>query len=195
MGKVVSNMSMSLDGFIAAPDNGVPHIFDWYGNGSVEVPTKSPMVFHLTEASVPVFQRALEEAGAIMTGRVTFDYTNGWADGHPVGVPIVVVTHQQPEGYADDGDPFRFVTTGVEDALAVAQEIAGDKDIGVGGSVSQQLLALGLVDEIVVNLVPVLLGEGIRWFDHLGDQAILLENPEVIEGDRVTHLTYQVRKP
>ncbi|OWY63011.1 hypothetical protein B7486_55370, partial [cyanobacterium TDX16] len=103
-------------------------------------------------------------------------------------------THQAPEAYADDGEPFRFVTSGVEDALAVAQEIAGEKRVGVGGSVSQQLLARGLVDVIEVNLVPVLLAEGIRWFDHLGHQAILLEDPEVVEGDRVTHLRYRVRK-
>jgi dihydrofolate reductase len=187
-------MSMSLDGFIAAPDNSVPHIFDWYGNGTVELETKSPHVFKVSPASYEFVRPSFEDAGAIITGRVTFDHTDGWADGHPVGVPIVVVTHEAPDGYADDGDPFRLVTTGVEDALDVAQEIAGDRAIGVGGSVSQQLLAKGLVDVIEVNLAPVLLTEGIRWFDHLGDQAILLEDPEVVEGDRVTHLRYRVRK-
>src|SRR5262245_91676 len=124
MGEVVAHMSMSLDGFIAAPDNGVPHIFDWYGTGPVEVKTKSHHTFHVTQASADFVRPAVEEGGALRVGRVTFDHTTGWEGGHPTGLPIVVMTHQAPEGYADDGDPFRFVTTGVEDAVGLAKEIA-----------------------------------------------------------------------
>lgn len=122
--------------------------------------------------------------------------TQGWGGRHPFGTPVFVVTHQVPSGWPRDDAPFTIVTEGVESAVAQAKEVAGDKTVGVAGpNVIQQCLNAGLLDELTIELVPVLLGEGIRFFDKLTDPPVMFENPTVIEGDRVTHLTYQVRRP
>jgi dihydrofolate reductase len=100
-----------------------------------------------------------------------------------------------PESWPRDDAPFSFVTDGVESAVAKAKIMAADKIVAVATpSITQQCLNLGLLDVIRVNLVPVLLGDGIRLFDNLRDAPILLDDPEVIEGPRVTHLQYRVRR-
>ena len=197
MASVVAGLSMSLDGFIAHLDDGVEHLFDWYDNGEVDIAWPgNDMVSHVTPANAAYLRDTIARAGALVVGRRLFDYTHGWGGSHPLGVPVFVVTHSIPEGWPRVDAPFTIVTDGVESAVAQAREVAGDKTVDVAGpSIIQQCLNAGLLDELRVELVPVLLGEGIRFFDNLTDPPVMLENPTVIEGDRVTHLVYRVRRP
>ncbi|MBA2307806.1 MAG: dihydrofolate reductase family protein [Pseudonocardiales bacterium] len=196
MAKVVADMSMSLDGFIADPDDGVEHLFGWYDNGDIEVTTTRPdLTFHTSKASAEHLRESFADVGALICGRRLFDITNGWGGNHPVGAPVFVVTHTVPEGWPREDAPFTFVTDGPESAVRQAQAVAGDKVVAVATpTITQQLLDAGLLDEIAVNLVPVLLGEGIRFFDNLAGSPVKLEGPTVIEGTDVTHLHYRVRK-
>jgi dihydrofolate reductase len=130
-----------------------------------------------------------------VTGRRTFDLTGGWGGKHPLNVPVFVVTHSVTQDWVYEGSPFTFVTDGLEIAVVQARAVAGDKDVGViGASLVQQCIRAGLLDEIHIDLVPVLLGDGIRLFDHLGTEPIELESTRVIEGAGVTHLTFRVVK-
>jgi len=198
MGKVIAGFSMSLDGFVAAPDDSVPHIFDWYESGNVRFDWPgNDMTSDVTPASAAYLRDLIDEAGALVVGRRVFDYTDGWAGHHPVGVPVFVVSHRGPEGWEHRHDPSltTFVSDGVASAVELAQADAGDKSIAVAGpNIAQQCLDLGLLDEIRVELTPVILGAGIPFFGNLARTPVLLENPTVIEGDRVTHLIYAVRK-
>ncbi len=197
MSTVVANMSMSLDGIIADPSDEVGPLFDWYNNGDVTVPTADARwTFHTSEASAAYLGDALANVGALVCGRRLFDHTGGWGGHHPMGAPVFVVTHSIPDGWPREDAPFTFVTEGVESAVARAKVVAGDKIVSVASAtIAQQCLNVGLLDEIVVDLVPVLLGEGIRFFDNLTSAPIELEGPRVIEGTGVTHLYYRVRKP
>ena len=143
------------------------------------------------DASKVVVDEWMSEAGAIISGRRTFDIANGWKGGHPIDVPIFVVTHHPPtEG--EWSPRVSFVTEGVERALELAREAAGDRTISVNGpDVAQQLLRLGALDEIQVSVVPLLLGAGVRLFDHLPG-PITLEQTRVIASEGVTHLRYRV---
>ncbi len=133
--------------------------------------------------------------GAFVTGRRTFDITGGWGGRPPLGVPTFVVTHNVPQEWVYEGSPFIFVTDGVERAVERAREVAGAKDIAVmAASIVQQCIRAGLLDEIHIDLVPVLLGDGVRLFDHLGTEPIELESTRVIEAPGVTHLTFRVVK-
>jgi dihydrofolate reductase len=197
MGRVIAGFSISLDGFVAAPDDGVPHIFDWYGSGPVRFDWPgNDMVSNVTAASAEYLRQFVDGTGALVVGRRVFDYTDGWSGRHPIGVPVYVVSHRGPEGWEKRHDP--SLTTFVEDverAVELAQATAGDKWVGVAGpNIAQQCLNLGLLDEIRLELVPVLLGQGIPFFANLGPTPVLLENPTVIIGDRVTHLSYPIRK-
>ena len=108
-------------------------------------------------------------------------------------MPIVVLTHSVPDGWEYEGSPFTFVTDGLESAVEQAREAAGEKDVAVGAaSLVQQCLAAGLLDEVHVDVVPVLLGGGVRLFDNLGPGHIELERTEVIEAPGVTHMTFRV---
>ncbi|HZQ77904.1 MAG TPA: dihydrofolate reductase family protein [Acidimicrobiia bacterium] len=198
MSKVVAGFSMSLDGFVAAPDDGVPHIFDWYGTGDVRFDWPgNDMVSHVTAASAAHLREMVDQTGALVVGRRIFDHTDGWGGRHPIGVPVFVVSHRGPEGWdtRHDASLTTFVSAGVAAAVEQARAVAGDKWVGVAGpDIARQCLDLGLLDEIRVELVPVLLGEGIPFFADLRNTPILLEDPRVIEGRRVTHLVYRVRK-
>jgi dihydrofolate reductase len=133
--------------------------------------------------------------GAIVTGRRDFDVSKAWGGTSPLGVPIFIVTHTPPQEWTKDGSPFTFVTEGVERALEQAKQAAGDKNVSVGGTkIVQQCLKAGLIDEIRIDLVPLLLGAGIRLFDNPGSEPIALESLAVIEGTGVTHLRYRVIK-
>ena len=194
MGKVVANMSMSLDGFIAEPGDGVGELFDWYGAGSVaySMPGDHPARHvKVSAASAEHLRRNVESMGVLIAGRRLFDVAQGGGV-HPAGVPVVVLTHKAPEDWPHDG--FVFVTDGIESAVEAARKLAGDKHIAIASpTVAQQALDAGLLDEISVDLVPVLFGRGIRFFGDLPGH-VLLDDPEVVQGTRVTHLTYRVRK-
>src|SRR5919205_1527468 len=200
MGKVSMGLSMSLDGFIAGPNDGPERplgeggerLFRWYSGGDTEYRLPgTEMVFKVSPQSVELLQEAHSKMGAFVTGRRTFDITNGWGGRPPLGVPTFVVTHTVPQEWVYEGSPFTFVTDGVESAVAQAKAVAGDKDVAVGAaSIAQQCIKAGLLDEIHVDLVPVLLGAGARFFDHLGTEPIELENTGVIEGAGVTHLQF-----
>ncbi len=196
MGKVVTQASMSLDGYIADPSDNVGPLFDWYGNGDVEVTGADPdRVFRVSAASAAYLPDAWSNAGVSVIGRRLFDLTNGWNGKPPVGEAVVVVTHRPPEDWDFPDAPFTFVTDGVERAVAQAKELAGDRVVSVTpGNVGGQAFRAGLVDEVLVDLVPVVFGAGVRYFGDYAGSPLLLENPEIVQGDRVTHLRYRVRQ-
>jgi dihydrofolate reductase len=197
MTKVYTGASMSLDGYIAGPaETGFEHLFKWFGNGEVEVPTAQPeMTLRMTPVSAEHFRGLIDMTGALVVGRKLFDFTGAWGGNHPMGKPVVVVTHSVPEGWPRQDAPFSFVTDGIEAAIDQAKALAGDKVVGVnGGTIASQCLNAGLLDEIWVDLVPVLLGGGTRFFDQLKAAPVDLEGPvSVVEGSDVTHLRYRVR--
>lgn len=197
MGKVVVQATMSLDGFIARPDGSVGPLFDWYGNGDVAFTGADPdRVFRISATSADYLRSAWRNVGPGVIGRRLFDLTDGWGGKPPVGDAVFVVTHRVPEEWveAHPDAPFTFVTDGVASALEQAQAVAGDHDVSLAaGDMAGQALAAGLVDELRVDLVPVLLGAGVRYFGGFTGAELLLEDPEVVQGDRVTHLHYRVR--
>lgn len=200
MGKVVVDLTVSLDGYIAGRDDGPGQplgygggaLFTWMGAGpaanEVEPRLRPP------DRSLPVVHEWTRDCGALISGRRTFDIAGGWRDGHPIDAPIFVVTHEAPtEG--EWSPRVSFVTDGLDHALELAQRAAGDRIVSVSGAdVAQQLLRAGALDEIQVSVVPLLLGSGVRLFDHLGSEPIALEQLRVIESDGVTHLRYRVRR-
>ena len=206
MGKVRVELSMSLDGFIAGPNDspekglgdGGDALFNWYSNGDTDFPLPgTDMVFKISRVSADFLRESWLMTGASETGRRTFDITNGWGGVPPGGVdaPFFVVTHTVPQEWVKPGSPFIFVTDGVESAVDQARQAAGDKYVDLmGASIVQQSTQAGLVDEIQIDLAPVLLGGGVRLFDHLGTQPIELEQLDVVKGLSVTHLRYRVVK-
>ncbi|WP_328326316.1 MULTISPECIES: dihydrofolate reductase family protein [unclassified Streptomyces] len=195
MAKVTANMSMSLDGFVSHPSDGIDQLFRWYGNGDVTVRTADPdMTFQVSEASAQRLNRGLSEIGVLVYGRRTFDDAGGWIGGHPMGKPVIVVSHSIPDGWPRADTPLTFVTDGVESAIAQARATAGEKKVVIGSAdLTQQCINAGLLDELDVDLVPLLLGSGVRFLDNLREAPRALEGPTVIEGNGVTHLTYTLR--
>lgn len=198
MTKVTTGATMSLDGYIAdASHGGFEHLFQWYGNGDVETPMAG-MTVRTSAASAEHLRALIARTGALVVGRRLFDLTDGWGGRHPMDVPVVVVTHEVPAGRERESDSFVFVTDGIEAAIARAKELAGDKEVGVnGGTIAAQVIEAGLLDEVHVDLVPVVLGSGIPLFAGLGIAPLQLVGPfNVVSGDEVTHLAYRVpRKP
>jgi len=203
MGKVTFNMTMSLDGFVAGPNDspekglgdGGEQLFDWYFSGDTEISiSEGTPVLKVSAQSAKVITDAFKNYGAGVWGRRTFDITGGWG-GHPPGEPCFIVTHSVPQEWVKDGSPFTFVTDGVESAIRQAKQAAGDKDVVVcTASILQQCLDAGLIDEIHVDVVPLLLGSGVRLFDHLHSGPIKLESIQVISAPGVTHLGFRVTK-
>jgi dihydrofolate reductase len=195
MGKVLTHMTMSLDGFIADPEDNPGELFDWYEAGEVSVPSANENVkFAVDDESATVLKGLTETPGALVAGRRLFDIADGWGDSHPAGAPVVVVTHSPPEDAAERFPKTTFVD-GVEPAIAKALEIAGDRDVTVmSPNVIQQALELGLIDEICVSLVPVLFGEGVPYFAKLDRGHVMLEDPVAVQGRRALHLRYPVRR-
>jgi dihydrofolate reductase len=196
MSRVVAIMSMSLDGYVADADDGVAEVFDWYFSGDVEVPTasgSSGMTFQVSAPSADHLKALVAEVGAMLTGRRTFERADGWGGQHPWDIPAFVVTHQVPDGWPKPGSTVEFVTDGIESAVARAKSAAGTKAVGVHGAETiQQLLDAGLLDEIQIDLAAVLLGSGVRLFDHLANTPAVLGSPSVVAGVGVTHLRYPV---
>lgn len=198
MGKVTTELSMSLDGYIAHPDDSIDHVFDWYWSGDVELTTANPdLTFSVSKTSYDYIRESWANVGCLVSGGRLFRIANGWGGKHPVGAPVVVVSHgpEPAEWQAEHSDaPFTFVPD-VETAVAKGKEIAGDKNVAVAGpAIVQQVINLGLMDEITVSLVPVLIGKGISFFGDLVTSPVKLSTPRVVEGVGVTHLTYQVQK-
>ena len=200
MTKVVIDMSMSLDGFVAGPDDGKAdglgrhggmHLFDWYFTGQEEV--GDPLFRPEPGANRDEVERMFAESGAYIFGRRTYDITDGWGGRHPVnGAPIFVLTHDAPADFPRGPSNLTFVTDGIESAIDQACAVAGGKDVKLGGaSPGKQALAAGLCDEILIHLAPCLLGEGVRLFDPLPD-GIQLEKVSVSDGSFATHLRYRV---
>jgi dihydrofolate reductase len=200
--KVVIDMSMSLDGFVAGPDDGKAHplgrhggehIFDWYVSGDEEY--HDPLFRPAPGANRDEVERMFAESGAFIFGRRTYEITNGWGGRHPVnGAPTFVLTHTPPTEYPRGPSNLTFVTDGIESAIHQARAVARGKDIKLGGaSPGKQALAAGLCDEILIHLAPYLLGGGVRLFDALPD-GIRLDKLSVSDGPFATHLRYRVHR-
>lgn len=202
MGKVLVDISTSLDGFIAGPDDGpeLPlgrggeRLHEWvYGLASWRAP-------HGLEGGTSgpddeVMKEAFETAGAVVLGRRMFDNAEGWGDNPPFHVPVFVLTHEAREPLVKEGGTtFTFVTESIESALEQARAAAGDKDVSVAGgaNVIQQYLEAGLLDELQIHLAPLLLGGGTRLFDDGGTEQFEVERTRVIDSPGVTHLRYRV---
>lgn len=191
-------MSMSLDGFVAGPnesvDNGLgddgERLHEWIFAGT---PSEHGGLPARPEG---VNGEVMDEAmatGAVVAGRGTFEPARGWGGDHHDGVPIFILSRR--ESGADPRWPLVTYVPDVETAMTKAKEAAGDKDVLVhGATVTQLALAAGALDEIQIHLIPVLLGEGRRLFEHLGTDHIELEPVRVLEGSGVTHLRYRVHR-
>jgi dihydrofolate reductase len=198
MGKIVAGFSMSLDGFIADPNDDTGRVFAWMFSGDTDVKVtigEQDLDLKMSAEHADQYQELTQGTGAIVSGRRMFDVAGAWGGKHPMNVPVVVVTHRIPQEWVKDGSPFTFVTDGVESAIKKAREIAGDKNIGVGGAdIMRQCLKLGLLDEIHIALVPVLLGQGVRLFEYIGIEPIELERTAASGSPGVTHLSFRVIK-
>ncbi|NUU26123.1 MAG: dihydrofolate reductase [Streptomycetaceae bacterium] len=197
MGKVVMQAVVSVDGFIAYPDDSVGPLFAWYGNGDVTVRANAAWQFDVSRASADYVQPFWDAVKVTVIGRHLFDTTDGWSGVPAAGEQLVVVTHRPlPEEWLARFPDAPFHTAdSVEGAIALAQELAGDGLICVtAGNVGGQAFSAGLVDEVAMDVVPVVLGEGVRFFgDHTG--TVLLDDPDqVVQGDRVLHLHYTVNR-
>jgi dihydrofolate reductase len=202
MATVLIDLGMSLDGFITGPNptpeqglgkDGEP-LLEWSGNGTE--PDRYSGFFKPSGASREIIDEMFENTGAILIGRGLYDIMNGWDANHPIkGVPVFLVTHEAPENIPQGPTPFVVVTDGIESAVKQAKAAAGDKEILThGANLTQQLLNAGLVDELLIHIVPLLLGEGTRLFDHLKSIPVNLEIIKVTEAPGVTHLRYRVVK-
>ena len=183
MGKVVSSAMMSLDGYIAKTDNTIGRLFDSLGNGDVEIATATPdITFRMTPQTAAWWRDWMDSIGAIVVGRTLFDFTDGWGE-----VPTAWVD-------AHPDAPFTFVTDGVAAAIDAARQVAGDRVVAVAaGTIARQCLELGLLDEVAVDLVPVVMGRGKPYFGEMGTTDVMLGDPTTcILGDRVTHLVFPV---
>ncbi|HEY1673701.1 MAG TPA: deaminase [Streptosporangiaceae bacterium] len=166
MGRIFTHMTMSLDGFIADPDDGVGELFGWYEAGPVTVPSADERwSFQVDEDSARMLRGVMSTTGALVCGRRLFEHTRGWGDRHPIGASVVVVTHQAPE------DAGRWQTISFADGVKQG---------------------LDLVDEVIISLAPVMLGKGIAYFGDLAHPPHRFGDPVIIAGHRVTHLRYPV---
>jgi len=181
MAKVLLDMAVSLDGFVAGPNDELGGLHDWF----------------FSPAGAEAVEESVRNTGAIVIGRRVYDQgdrMDGFAHS-PYAAEHFVVTHEAPDRAAKGEMKFTFVDN-VRDAIEQAKEAAGDRNVAIGGgaSVARQSLAAGLVDEIQIHLVPVLLGEGIRLFGDPIAGSIALEKTRVVDAPGVTHITYRVLK-
>lgn len=191
MSKVIMHNVVSVDGFIADDQDQIGPLFDWYFNG--DTPLNDSGGFSVTRTSAEYVRPTWEAIGAMVIGRHLFDLMNGWDGQPPAGDHVVVVSHRpKPEGWHPEAS-YHFVDDIVA-AVERAKELAGDKTVSVAaGDVGGQALALGLVDEVAMDVVPVVFGSGKRYFGRI-DTPHLLDDPHVVlQGDRVLHLSYRVR--
>jgi dihydrofolate reductase len=192
MSTVIVDISVSLDGFVARPDDDPGPVHDWLFNGDTVHPDNE--FFRTAGVSTRVLSESLRGTGAIVTGRRTYDLTGGWGGDHPVGgAAVFVVTHTPPDTAPRGRTSFTFID-GVPAAVEQARRAAGDKEVWVmgGASVARQCLTAGLVDELRLHLSPVLFGRGVRLFDDLGGHEVRLVQTHALEAPGVTHLYYRV---
>ena len=203
MGKVTFNMTMSLDGFVAGPNDGPENglgdggegLFTWYFNGDTEVfISEGVPPLKVSKQSAELLKEAFSNYGAGVWGRRTFDIAHAWG-GNPPGSPAFIMTHNVPQEWVKEGSPFIFVADGVESAIHQAKKAAGNKDVVIcTPSILQQALKAGLVDEIHVDVAPMLLGGGVSLFNHPGAGPTNLECIHAIQAQGVTHLGFRVIK-
>jgi len=211
MSKARLNMTMSLDGFVAGPNQSERHplgvggerLHEWLVSLKTFRETHGGEEGGEVNASTPIAEKILGNVGATIMGRNMFGGGPGpwgvdpwkgyWGDNPPYHHPVFVLTrHPREPLEMEGGTTFHFVTDGIESALEQARAAAGDKDVSIGGgaNVVQQYLAAGLLDEMVISVVPVLLGRGARLFDNVGDAQPTLEQVQAIEAPGVTHIRY-----
>jgi len=213
MGKVVLDISMSLDGFVAGPNPTLEQPLGEGGEGlhewAVELEAwreRHGLSGGKVNASSALVEKSLASTGSVVMGRRMFSGGEGrweddpnadgwWGDDPPFRVPVFVLTHHAREPVPKErGTTFTFVTDGIESAVEQARAAAGDRNIAIGGgaNVAQQALRAGLLDEMQINVAPVLLGDGTRLFDGLGRAGVRLEPIQVIDSPGVTHVRYGV---
>jgi dihydrofolate reductase len=200
---IVIEMSMSLDGFVAGPNDdmsnrlgtrGGEHVFDWYGTGSESYPKGS--MFKAEGANRTVVDQMFARFGACVSGRRTYDLAEKWHGTHPLnGVPVFILTsHPDPDPPSGESK-MTFVTDGIESAVKQAKAAARGKDVFLlGASPGQQALAAGLVDELFIHVAPILIGAGVRLFEKFGEHEIELEPRDTFGGPKAAHLRYRVRR-
>jgi dihydrofolate reductase len=203
MGKVFVDITTSLDGYIAGPNDGPGELP--LGEGGERL---HEWIFGLrawrephgleggeTNRDSEIVEESLADRGAVIVGRRMFDNAQGWGDEPPFHVPTFVLTHEarEPES-KQGGTTFTFVTDGVESAFRQAKDAAGDKNILVAGGANtvQQFLKAGLVDELQIHVAPLLLGGGVKLLEGLSDDDVKLESTRVVESPAVAHLQYRV---
>jgi dihydrofolate reductase len=192
MSTVITHAVASLDGFIADPNDEVGPLFDWYFNGDVKLVDDGP--FMVSKESFDYVRSMWDSIQATVMGRHLFDLTNGWEGKPPAGEHLAVVSHRpKPAGWHPEASC--YFADNVTDAVAKAKELAGDGVVAVtAGDVGGQALALGLVDEVAIDVVPVVFGSGKRYFGPIDAQHLLEDPHVVIQGDRVVHLRCRVRR-
>ena len=182
MSATVLYMSMSLDGFIAEPNESPDRLHEWWPGGDAD--------------RSGVNGRVVDEfmaTGAVVAGRGTFEPAGGWSGDHHDGVPIFIFSRREPG--IDIGEwPLVTYVNDVRTAMSDARRAAGDRNVLVHGAATTQLaLAAGVLDELEIHLVPLLLGQGRRLFDNLDPEHIVLERTRILEGEAgVTHMHYRV---
>ncbi|MBA2954108.1 dihydrofolate reductase [Nocardioides sp. MAH-18] len=199
MATVITHAVVSVDGFIADEHDDVGPLFEWYFNGDQPITGTAGEErhdpFRISSRSVDYVRSMWGSIGATIQGRRLFDLTNGWEAEPPAGDHLIVVSSRpKPDGWHPEADVpfFDDVTAAVEEA----KRRAGDRVVAVcAGHVGGQALALGLVDEVAMDVVPVVFGRGKRYFGPIEGQHLLEDPYVVIQGDRVLHLRYRVRPP
>ncbi|MBZ0290552.1 MAG: dihydrofolate reductase family protein [Anaerolineae bacterium] len=193
MRKVIADMSVSLDGFVGLPDGEDPGLHRWVFDGTVPLPLAGT-TYHLTsERSAELFRERVEGAGAVIVGGGTF---KGFGEEAIFQLPTFVLTHAPRESVVKRGVPITFICDGIESALRQAQFVARDKAVYVFGVATtvQQYIRAGLLDEIQVNVVPMLIGDGLPLFDRIGMRPIDLKCTRVVAAAGVTHMQYRFMK-
>ena len=202
MSATVLYMSMSLDGFIAGPNagpgnglgDGGERLHEWVVTGPRDGAGHAAMFDGLTGVNRQIVDEFMA-TGAVVAGRGTFEPAGGWGGDHHDGVPIFILSRRARDGEASQWPLVSYVDD-VTTAMTEAKRAAGDRDVLVhGAGVAQLALAAGVLDELEIHLIPVLLGQGRRLFDHLSAEHIELERTRILEGEGgVTHLHYRVRR-
>jgi dihydrofolate reductase len=192
MSTVVMHAVVSVDGFLADPNDDVGPLFEWYFNGDAAIVAGGP--FAVSRRSADYVRPMWQSIRAMVIGRRLFDLTNGWDGKPPTEAQVVVVSHRpKPDRWHPEA-PYVFMTD-IAAAVATAREVAADGIVALAaGDVGGQALALGLVDEVAMDVVPVVFGSGKRYFGSVSSQHLLDDPHVVIQGDRVLHLRYRVRR-